>query len=60
MAYPVERKLVVGIASSALFDLSESHQIYETKGINDYRAHQEKNIDSPFPKGVASFWDSKQ
>ncbi len=53
MAYPIERKLVVGIASSALFDLSESHQIYETKGINDYRAHQEKNIDSPFPKGVA-------
>lgn len=53
MAYPIERKLVVGIASSALFDLSESHQIYETKGINDYRIHQEKNIDNPFPKGVA-------
>jgi 5'-nucleotidase len=53
MAYPIERKLVVGIASSALFDLSESHQIYETEGINDYRIHQEKNIDNPFPKGVA-------
>ncbi|ARO88755.1 5'-nucleotidase [Nitrosospira lacus] len=53
MAYPIERKLVVGIASSALFDLSESHKIYETEGINDYRIHQEKNIDNPFPKGVA-------
>lgn len=53
MAYPIERKLVVGVASSALFDLSESHQIYLDKGIDDYRVHQEKNINNPFPKGVA-------
>ncbi len=53
MAYPIERKLVIGVASSALFDLSESHQIYDTKGVEEYRIHQEKNIDNPFPKGVA-------
>jgi 5'-nucleotidase len=53
MAYPIDRKLVIGIASSALFDLSESHQIYLTKGVEEYRIHQEKNIDEPFPKGVA-------
>ena len=53
MAYPIERKLVIGIASSALFDLSESHQIYLDKGIDAYRAHQEKNIDEPFKIGVA-------
>lgn len=53
MAYPIERKLVIGIASSALFDLSESHQIYLEKGIEAYRAHQEENIDNPFKIGVA-------
>ncbi|HEX2830223.1 MAG TPA: 5'-nucleotidase [Burkholderiales bacterium] len=53
MAFPIERKLVIGIASSALFDLSESHQIFLTKGPDEYRKHQEKNIDVPFPKGVA-------
>lgn len=53
MPYPIERKLVISIASSALFDLSESHNIYLTKGVDEYRIHQEKNIDTPFPKGVA-------
>ena len=53
MAYPIERKLVIGIASSALFDLSESHQIYLNEGVDAYRKHQEKNIDVAFPKGVA-------
>lgn len=53
MAYPIERKLVISVASSALFDLSESHQIYLTKGVEEYRAHQELNLDVPFPKGVA-------
>jgi 5'-nucleotidase len=53
MPYPIERKLVIAVASSALFDLSESHDIYLAKGIDEYRAHQEKNIDVPFAKGVA-------
>jgi 5'-nucleotidase len=53
MAYPIERKLVIGVASSALFDLTESHQIYLSQGVDEYRIHQEKNIDNPFPKGVA-------
>jgi 5'-nucleotidase len=53
MAYPIDRKLVISVASSALFDLSESHQIYLTKGVDEYRDHQEQNINIPFPKGVA-------
>lgn len=53
MAYPIDRKFVIGVASSALFDLSESHQIYLTKGVDDYRIHQEMNIDAPLPKGGA-------
>jgi len=51
MAYPIERKLVIGVASSALFDLTESHQIYLAQGVDEYRIHQEKNIDIPFPQG---------
>jgi 5'-nucleotidase len=53
MAYPIEKKLVIGISSSALFDLSTSHEIYVKDGIEKYRAHQEDNIDIPFKKGVA-------
>lgn len=53
MAYPIERKLVVGVASSALFDLAESDQIYRTHGVEEYRDHQERNIDVPLAKGVA-------
>lgn len=53
MAYPIDRKLVISIASSALFDLSESHNIYLNKGVDEYRIHQEENIDIPFAKGVA-------
>ena len=53
MAYPIERKLVIGISSSALFELSESHQIFVDHGVAKYREHQEKNIDVPFSKGVA-------
>lgn len=53
MAYPIERKLVISVASSALFDLSESHDIYLTKGVEAYRVHQEQNLDRPFSKGVA-------
>ncbi len=53
MPYPIEDKLVIGIASSALFDLSQSDHIYRTDSIEAYRQHQEKNIDVPLPKGVA-------
>lgn len=53
MAYPIERKLVIAIASSALFDLSESDKIYKEKGVNEYRKFQEKNVDNTLDKGVA-------
>lgn len=53
MPYPIERKLVIGIASSALFDLSTSHQVFLDKGAEAYRKHQEENIDKPFDRGVA-------
>ncbi|AIR90772.1 5'-nucleotidase [Pseudomonas cremoricolorata] len=53
MPYPIEEKLVVGVASSALFDLTESDHIYATEGVEAYRLHHEQNIDTPFATGVA-------
>ena len=53
MPYPIENKLVIAVASSALFDLSESDAVFREKGENEYRRYQEKNIDIPFEKGVA-------
>ena len=53
MPYPIDRKLVIGVASSALFDMSESNRIFIDEGIEKYREHQEANIDIPLAKGVA-------
>lgn len=53
MAYPIENKLVIGIASSALFDLSASHKVYEEGGEEAYRTYQEANIGNILGKGVA-------
>ncbi|WP_236235375.1 5'-nucleotidase [Pseudomonas faucium] len=53
MPYPIEQKLVVGVASSALFDLTDSDAIYQSEGVDAYRQHHEAHLDVPFPKGVA-------
>ncbi len=53
MAYPIEHKLVIGIASSALFDLSESHQIFLEQGAEAYRKYQEQHLNVILGKGVA-------
>lgn len=53
MAYPIEHKLVIGVASSALFDLSESHQVYLDSGAEAYRKYQETHSDSVLARGVA-------
>ena len=53
MPFPIEQKLVIGIASSALFDLSESHQVYLDKGPEEYRLYQEAHLDAILGKGVA-------
>ena len=43
MAYPIEDKLVVGITSSALFDFSHEHEIFQQKGVEAFRRYQEEN-----------------
>lgn len=53
MPFPIEQKLVIAVASSALFDLTESDSIFKSQGEDKYREYQNKNINRPFPKGVA-------
>ena len=53
MPFPIEQKLVIGVASSALFDLSASHQVYLDQGADAYRAYQEQHLDAILGKGVA-------
>ncbi|MES2325288.1 MAG: 5'-nucleotidase [Pseudomonadota bacterium] len=53
MAFQIEHKLVIGVASSALFDLNESHQVYLDSGPDEYRKYQEANLDTILGKGVA-------
>ncbi len=53
MPYPIEKKLVIGIASSALFDLTESDNIFKKYGVTEYRKFQEENLDNVLEKGVA-------
>ena len=53
MAYQIEHKLVIGIASSALFDLAESHQVYLDSGAEQYRKYQQAHLDVTLARGVA-------
>lgn len=53
MLYPIERKLVIAVSSSALFDLFESNAVYVENGPIAYRQHQQQNIDKVLAKGVA-------
>jgi 5'-nucleotidase len=53
MAFQIEHKLVIGVASSALFDLTESHQVYLDSGPDEYRKYQEQHLDVILGKGVA-------
>lgn len=53
MAYNLSDRLVVGIASSALFDLAESDAVFRKKGVEKYRSYQQKHLDTPLGTGVA-------
>ena len=37
-------KLVIAISSRALFDLTESHGVFEEKGIEEYRKYQVEKL----------------
>lgn len=53
MPYPIEKKLVVAISSSAVFDMKEADEIFRSKGEEAYRKHQREHLKKPFSKGVA-------
>jgi 5'-nucleotidase len=46
-------ELVVCITSTALFDCSESHNIWVQKGLKAYQKHQRKQASIPLKPGVA-------
>lgn len=45
--------LNISISSRALFDLAESHQVYEQQGIDAYAQYQIDHEDEPLPPGPA-------
>jgi 5'-nucleotidase len=53
MPYPIEEKLVIAVASSALFDLSESDRVFREQGVEVYRQYQRHNVDDVLKPGVA-------
>lgn len=53
MPYELDDRLVIGVASSAVFDLNASDDVFKTHGEAEYRKFQEKNLNSPLPKGIA-------
>lgn len=46
-------RLVVAISSRALFDLSESHALFEQTGLDAYRAYQIARENEPLAPGIA-------
>ncbi|HBK07820.1 MAG TPA: 5'-nucleotidase [Acetobacteraceae bacterium] len=53
MAYPIEKKLVVGISSTALFDFSTEHAIFLNEGLEAFRLYQKENRAIVPPPGAA-------
>ena len=46
-------KLIIGISSRALFNLDQSHEIYEKEGLESYRDYQIANEDKTLEPGEA-------
>src|SRR5690606_23855652 len=53
VAYELEHRLVIGVASSALFDLAESGAFFREHGADAYRAYQGARIDDNLQPAVA-------
>lgn len=54
MAYPIDKKLVIAVSSTALFDLSEEHRLYLDRGVDEFRKFQRENRQK-LPKRGAGF-----
>ena len=53
MPFPIDDKLVIAIASSALFDLTESHKVFVERGEEEYRNYQREHENDCLQPGVA-------
>ncbi len=53
------KALVIGVASSALFDLGESDTIFREQGVEAFEKYQSEHINEPFEPGVAFPFISK-
>lgn len=53
MTENISHKLVVGISSRALFDLDESNQVFEQKGLEEYSNYQIEHENEPLQPGIA-------
>ncbi|WP_144276327.1 5'-nucleotidase [Demequina sp. NBRC 110053] len=52
-AYDLSGRLVVGVASSALFDLTESDAYFREHGVAAYSEYQDRNVDVTLEPGPA-------
>ena len=53
MPYDLDNRLVIGVASSAVFNLTDSDAVFKRDGEEAYRKFQAHNLNSPLPKGIA-------
>lgn len=53
MAFPIDKKFVIAVSSSALFDMKESDVVFKEKGVEAFRKYQTEKIDDCLEKGVA-------
>ena len=53
MPYTLENRLVIGVASSALFDLTDSDKYFRDNNEDLYRAYQDERIDQTLKPGDA-------
>jgi 5'-nucleotidase len=53
MAYPIDKKLVVGVSTNALFNLNKEDEIFNNEGVEAFRKYQSENRDAVIERGLA-------
>jgi 5'-nucleotidase len=53
LPYPIEKKLVVAVSSSAVFAMHDANTVFDSEGVEAYRRYQLARLDEPFERGVA-------
>ena len=53
MPYPIEEKLVIAVASSALFALDEADAVFRKEGVRAYRKYQREHENDILAPGIA-------